>query len=458
MGLGHTRRNLAIASALTELSSNSSVIFASSGEIGRFSLPKNVDVLTLPGLRKLANERYGPRRLPMSLDDITELRTALLTTAVRAFRPSVLLADKHPFGVNDELMPALKFVRETGGHAVLGLRDILDRREQVLLEWSRQRTLERVPEFYDDIFVYGQSNIFDPAREYQLPLSLARRLKYCGYVMNETNGGSISREPSESLRVPARSRPLVLATIGGGDDGHSLLEAFVEAAHRGQWNGMVVVGPLAADDKRNHIRELATKRGVRFYDFLPNLSDWFARVDALVCMGGYNTLGEALSVGTPIVCVPRTAPRQEQLMRARALARLGLLRVLKPNRLDVSTLRLAVEKSVKTSRRVLLRKVNAVLNFDGAFRAARNLLEIAAGGGIQEDSIRRVANWGSSGFKMDNNEPVTPTTPLFPSINSGQTLRPSEGDLSSLPDSPLQSPLTVAQARGLAARSNHSKP
>jgi predicted glycosyltransferase len=250
---------------------------------------------------------------------------------------------------------------------------------------------------------------------------------------------------------------LVLATIGGGDDGHSVLEAFVEAAHRGQWNGMVVVGPLAADDKRNHIRELATKRGVRFYDFLPNLSDWFARVDALVCMGGYNTLGEALSVGTPIVCVPRTAPRQEQLMRARALARLGLLRVLNPNRLDVSTLRLAVEKSVKTSRCVLLRKVNAVLNFDGAFRAARSLLEIAAGAGIQEDSIRRVANWGSSGFKMDNNEPVTPATPVFPSINSGQTLRLSEGDLGSLPDTPLQSPLTVAQANGLAARSKHSK-
>ena len=49
MGLGHTRRNLATASALTELSSKSSAIFASSGEIGRFSLPKNVDVLTLPG-------------------------------------------------------------------------------------------------------------------------------------------------------------------------------------------------------------------------------------------------------------------------------------------------------------------------------------------------------------------------------------------------------------------------
>jgi predicted glycosyltransferase len=116
---------------------------------------------------------------------------------------------------------------------------------------------------------------------------------------------------------------LVLATIGGGDDGHFILEAFVESLHRGGWNGIVVTGPLTPSDKRDHIQNLADTRGVRFYDFLPNLSDWFAHVDALVCMGGYNTLGEALSMPTPIVCIPRIKPREEQLMRARAFARLG---------------------------------------------------------------------------------------------------------------------------------------
>lgn len=391
MGLGHTRRNLAIATALTKLASGISVVLASSGEIGRFSIPKNVDVLTLPGLRKLANENYGPRRLPMSRDDITELRAALLAAAVRAFRPSVMLADKHPFGVNAELLPALELVRDGGGKAVLGLRDILDHPKQVSLEWSRQQFIERVPKFYDDIFIYGQNNVFDAVREYQLPLSLARRVRYCGYVMNETDDCATSRRPMESLSVPAPARPLVLATIGGGEDGHAMLEAFIEAAAAGHWNGIVVAGPLAEPSKRDHIQKLTDLRGIRFYDFLPNLSEWFARVDALVCMGGYNTLGEALSVGTPIVCVPRTEPRQEQLMRARIFARLGLLRVLEPNQLDASRLRLAVERMLKVPRHVLAQKAKAALHFDGAFEAAKNLLEVAGGGIASRDGDLRSA-------------------------------------------------------------------
>ena len=80
--------------------------------------------------------------------------------------------------------------------------------------------------------------------------------------------------------------------------------------------------------------------------FVPELAGWFAAVDALVCMGGYNTLLEALVRGTPTVCVPRTAPRSEQLIRARVLAGRGLLQVLEPARLDGRTLRAAVTSAL----------------------------------------------------------------------------------------------------------------
>ena len=61
---------------------------------------------------------------------------------------------------------------------------------------------------------------------------------------------------------------------------------------------------------------------------MPNLSAWFGDVDALVCMGGYNTLAEAANAGTATVCVPRVAPRAEQAIRAQAFARLGLLQAV----------------------------------------------------------------------------------------------------------------------------------
>ena len=47
-------------------------------------------------------------------------------------------------------------------------------------------------------------------------------------------------------------------------------------------------------------------------------------------MGGYNTFCEILSFDKPALIVPRVAPRQEQLIRARRAAELGLIDMLLP--------------------------------------------------------------------------------------------------------------------------------
>lgn len=58
-GLGHVRRNLSVAHALVELAPQASVLVATSAEEAEsFGLPSRVDVLKLPGLRKLDNEHY----------------------------------------------------------------------------------------------------------------------------------------------------------------------------------------------------------------------------------------------------------------------------------------------------------------------------------------------------------------------------------------------------------------
>ena len=80
MGLGHTRRHLAIASALTELAPDTSVMLATGAdEINRLGLPPQVEVLKLPALRKIANGQYVSRRLRIPTADIRALRAALLT-------------------------------------------------------------------------------------------------------------------------------------------------------------------------------------------------------------------------------------------------------------------------------------------------------------------------------------------------------------------------------------------
>jgi predicted glycosyltransferase len=105
-------------------------------------------------------------------------------------------------------------------------------------------------------------------------------------------------------------------------------------------------------------------------------------------MGGYNTLGEAISRGTPTVCVPRVHPRQEQLIRARAFERLGLLRTVEPDLLNPALLREEIDAVLGASRRELAARAGASLDFGGARRAATRLLELAGRAAAGSESAR----------------------------------------------------------------------
>jgi predicted glycosyltransferase len=379
LGLGHVRRNLSVASALTELAPRASVLVATSSEDAEsFGIPPNVDLLKLPGLRKLGNERYAARRLPVPWRDVRAVRAKILAAAVESFRPAVLLADKHPLGVGGELVPALEAARAAGGRAVLGLRDVLDEPAAVAAEWRARGLFDRIPEYYDRVLVYGQPDILNPVREYGFPEGVAAITLFCGYVVSPASVPN--RNGPRGATVPSRApaRPRVLATAGGGEDGFALLASFVEAAADTRWQATVVSGPQCRPEKERRLCGLAGEAGAEFRRFVPGLSSAFGSLDALVCMGGYNTLLEAAASGVPTVCVPRIRPRREQLLRAQAFARLGLLRLLEPRHLDATALRVEVESALGT-RANLAGRAERLLDLGGARRAARHLLDVAAG-------------------------------------------------------------------------------
>ncbi len=377
MGMGHTRRNLAIAAALVELSPQASVLLVSStDDAHRLGLPPRVELLKLPGLRKTANDEYQSRRLPVQNDDIRHLRSSILEATVQAFRPAVALVDKHPFGARGEFRAGLEALKEYGGRSVLGLRDILDEPVTVRQEWADYRLQERIAEFHDRVFVYGERAVLDPIAEYNLPEFVSRRTCFCGYVVNHDAGHNTEPRPPEFNRAD-RSRPVVLATTGGGEDGFALLLNFIEAAAGAPWQGVAIAGPMTPEHELSLLRAKATAAGVFLHTFIPRMPALFGSIDALVCMGGYNTLTEAAWQAVPTVCIPRVVPRTEQLIRARAFERLGILKMLHPDALDATSLRACVQAALITSRAQVRENVEAALNFDGARRAAQELLALA---------------------------------------------------------------------------------
>jgi len=303
----------------------------------------------------------------------------MLLAAVKSFAPAVALVDKHPFGAGGEFRDGLRVLKELGGKAVLGLRDILDEPARVLEEWRPYHMQQRIADFYDAILVYGHRAVFDPLAAYEFPESVESRTHFCGYVANLENPEDVDEVNGTIPPREHRTRPLVLATAGGGEDGYVLLENFIRAAAAAPWQGLVVAGPMTPDGQRNALKRLAAEHRVAFRTFVQHLSGLFGSVDALVCMGGYNTVGEAVSKGVPVVCVPRVEPRSEQWLRATAFERLGLLRVVQPDALSAASLRGAVGTALSQPHDRLLERVREHLSFGGARQAAGRLRTLASG-------------------------------------------------------------------------------
>ena len=373
-GLGHFRRNLVLAEALIDSSPTASVLLACAADgLDTFTLPDGVDVVRLPGLRKMENGRYVGRRLHLDTGRVRALRASLLASAVEGFRPHVLLADKHPLGIDGELLPAIRAQRSAGRRTALGLRDVLDDARTTREDWAGYADL--VERLYELVLVYGSRELLVPLRPDLIGEATAARMRYCGYVVSEIPKGDA---PADLPGHGGRKR--VLATVGGGEDGMAVLHAFAEASRGAEWLGLVVAGPQMAPNDWYRVRAAAHRAGVIALRTVSSIQRWYRHVDAVVCMGGYNTLVEVMASATPTVCVPRTRPRTEQLIRARAFAAAGMIELVEPTSLDPGILGAAIGRVLRTPREVVRARARASLDLGGAARAAAHLLELAAPG------------------------------------------------------------------------------
>jgi predicted glycosyltransferase len=378
-GLGHSRRNLAIARALVDLDPHASVLLASSIEHSLLNDPRlPIDLLRLPGIRKHSRNGYGARRLHLDDSEVFALRAELLAAAVRSFRPDVLVVDRHPLGIMNELEPALEDHRSRGGRALLGLRDILDEPAKVRAEWTEAGMDSAIAEYYEHVLVYGCRDILDPIREYAIPEAAASRIRFCGYVVD---GRPAPGQMDAGRTHAAGDRPTVLATAGGGEDGFPVLEAFLDAADGAGWNALAVAGPHCPQDRLDALQAHGRSAGVQVIRAAGDLPELLDASDAVVCMGGYNTLVESLASGASTVCVPRIQPRTEQLIRARMFQERELLRMVSPNSVSIGTMRDSISEALEDARAVTRadrrRRARRVLDLEGATRAARSVADAA---------------------------------------------------------------------------------
>jgi predicted glycosyltransferase len=319
--------------------------------IQAFRIPQRVDYIKLPCVMRDESGAAGVRSLGLEYDTTLRMRANMILLAALDIEPDLVIVDKKPLGIGDELLPTLDMLarRPAAPRVALLLRDILDAPERTIDQWDRGRYHDAIEHYYDSILVVGERRVFDVAREYRFPRSSQAKLHYCGYL--ERHSQLLPRASIRSGFGLSEDEPLVLVTTGGGADGADLIRSYLQGLREADqpWHTLLVAGPELAADERAAISELAARAPrVVCVDFTREMLSCMNAADAVVAMGGYNTVCELLTLGKPAVIVPRVEPVAEQWMRAERMHRLGLLRALHPASATPAALMETVARALAT--------------------------------------------------------------------------------------------------------------
>lgn len=321
VGLGHMRRNLALAHALNNQIPGltgrpvTGILITGTALAPAFPAPDGWDWVLLPGVGKSPGG-YLPRNLTMPMDDLVSMRARLLKAVLAGFRPHLVVVDRHATGVNRELESALRRARSGGQvRVVLGLREVLDSPDVASAEWARIGGPRLVKALFDQIWIYGDPAVHDPVAAGEIPFSLRNLIHFTGYL-------AAGRPPGSG--TSCMPGPYCLTTVGGGSDGHALARVAVAAPVPEGLGHLIVAGPQMPVEQLNDLRRQAGP-GVKVVPAVDDLPYHLRHAAAVVSMGGYNTVCEIMSTTVPALIVPRTEAREEQRIRAVSLAAAGYL-------------------------------------------------------------------------------------------------------------------------------------
>ena len=392
-GMGHITRSLTIARHLLGACPNLAArVVTESPLLDGFPLPNGCAYVKLPthsASTALAKTEEDDEAYNQHLSDE---RARILRDVALELAPDLVLVDHEPFGHRSEFRDGLYALkaRYPNTKFVLGLRDIMDDAGRIRAKWEALGVYSALEGLYDGIAVYGLPHLFDVAEAYSIPPSVRSKLYYCGYVVRERE--AVNTNEIRRLHGLPRNGRLIVATVGGGKDGYPVLEAAEVAVARLQSRlpdlcAVFVTGPFMPEEQRARLHAHSPPAS-RVLSTADNFQ-LVAAADAVVGMGGYNSVWEALSEGRPLVIVPRATYKREQTIRAEVLASHGLAKWVPPGDLTGESLTEALEWALSLDPRAQAQRVHEIVpSFDGATRLTAYLSQWLGSEGLRHPSPR----------------------------------------------------------------------
>jgi predicted glycosyltransferase len=345
LGVGHLNRASLLAGEMAKMQ-DVRVTHISGGPPTGIVLPQpGVSFVELPPLivsgfksTDLVSVEIGKTK-----DDVEKERVRIIMGLLSKRQPTLFITEFFPFSphrLDGTVLPILRHIRDKYPQCgiVCSSRDIPICHGEVLTAKGISYINSIFDAYYDLLLIHG-----DPAtlRLSDIPSLVALKplcpVVYTGYIAERRN-----TDPHRS-----RTRGKILVTVGGGRDGHHIIECAISVAERStEYEFDLVCGPFMEEDKVEAFkRRVARFSNVCVHWYVPRLRDILMDYDLVICPGGYNTLVETVVRRRRCISIPRKNS-YEQKKRVKVFSTKGLLLQISDGKLTAPTLSASIDKAL----------------------------------------------------------------------------------------------------------------
>ncbi|MDJ0674330.1 MAG: glycosyltransferase [Calothrix sp. MO_167.B42] len=337
-GMGHLVRSTEI---IRHLATDFQVYFVNGGPpIAEFPIPSNVELINLPALW-LEDGEFQIAEGSLEVEEIKNMRRNQLITNFDLIQPDCLITEFFPFGRHKlffELLPLLEHIKANYPHTkiVSSVRDFIGRQN---LDEEVDIICYLINQYFDLILYHSDPNFQNFASTFPKYRELNCKIEATGFVAQSFPVKS--KENTHEIDNKNNHHPTILVSVGGGRLGYELLESVIEASsllesqipHQMQ----IFTGPFMPEELFTQLQQAAsTKKNVNLQRYTHRLLEYMQNADLSISLTGYNTTMNILKTGVRAMVVPigHYSKDQEQLMRTKKLAELGIVEVINPEDLQ----------------------------------------------------------------------------------------------------------------------------
>ncbi|MCB1656652.1 MAG: hypothetical protein KDI39_00300 [Pseudomonadales bacterium] len=321
-GIGHFVRAVELARFLIK---SFNVFLLNGGEpIMNYTVPDEVFYFQMPSIYKDENSnQLIPVDSSLELKKCFVMRSAIIEQLVDEICPDILITEHFPFGLlfETEVIKLIKQIKRNNPNSkiVSSVRDVIESENGSEKDAFICALLNK---WYDAVLVHSDELIIPFKASFPMTDQIKVPLHHTGYVVQRISPSKLEN-----------GLPILLVSIGGGRMGNELLYAMIDA-HKlinSHWPHKLVlfIGAFQRDDQM--LQSVVNKNNMINIMLLPFDKDAYlqnlAKASAVVCMGGYNSVLEALSTGVPVLIYNRKflGNNKEQELRSAIFQKLCLV-------------------------------------------------------------------------------------------------------------------------------------